>query len=50
LREGCLKRLQARLRWSVSGVPVTLMALNSVPTAIAAVPWMSSLKVQRQSR
>ena len=38
------------MRCSVSGTPVTLMAASSVPVATAAVPWMSSLKVQSRSR
>ena len=37
-------------RCSCSGTPVTLIALNKVPTAIAAVPWMSSLNVHNWSR
>jgi hypothetical protein len=32
-------------RCSARGTPVTLIALSNVPTAMAAVPWMSSLKV-----
>ena len=38
------------MRCSASGTPVTLIAASSVPVATAAVPWMSSLKVQSRSR
>ena len=38
------------MRCSASGTPVTPMADSSVPVATAAVPWMSSLKVQSRSR
>ena len=38
------------MRCSVSGTPVMLIADSSVPVATAAVPWMSSLKVQSRSR
>ena len=38
------------MRCSVSGTPVTPIADSSVPVATAAVPWMSSLKVQSRSR
>ena len=34
----------------LSGTPVALMAASSVAVVTAAVPWMSSLKVQSWSR
>ena len=37
-------------RCSRMGTPVTFTAASSVPAATAAVPWMSSLKVQSRSR
>jgi len=38
------------MRCSVSGTPVTLIAASSVLAAMAAVPWISSLKVHSRSR
>ncbi len=38
------------MRWSRNGMPVTRSAASRVPAATAAVPWMSSLNVQRRSR
>ncbi len=36
--------------WSRSGRPVTATAASRAPVVTAAVPWMSSLKVQSWSR
>ncbi len=38
------------MRCSVSGTPVTLTAASSELAAMAAVPWISSLKVHNRSR
>ena len=38
------------MRCSAIGTPVTLIAASSAPVATAAVPWMSSLKLQMRSR
>ena len=38
------------IRCSANGTPVTFTAASSVPAQTAAVPWMSSLKVQSRSR
>ncbi len=37
-------------RWSRSRPPATATAASKVPVVTAAVPWMSSLKVQSRSR
>lgn len=37
------------MRWSVRDVPATFVAVDSAPSATAAVPWMSSLKVSSRS-
>ena len=41
-------RAEMTMRWSRKVPPVTAMAANSVPAAIAAVPWMSSLNEHNQ--